>query len=82
MHFSIVSAPGHFCIAALYKFSMYRIVLQSQQNAPSSAAVRPPPAMPGLPLMFNPSQFSQPPVLQQPTMSTGLHYGRRQYPRK
>jgi len=27
MYFSIVSAPGHFCIAALYKFSMYCIVL-------------------------------------------------------
>jgi len=27
MYFSIVSAPGHFCIAALYKYSMYCIVL-------------------------------------------------------
>jgi len=27
IYFSIVSAPGHFCIAALYKFSMYCIVL-------------------------------------------------------
>ena len=27
MYFSIVSAPGHFCIAALYKFSVYCIVL-------------------------------------------------------
>jgi len=27
MYFSIVSAPGHFCIAALCKFSMYCIVL-------------------------------------------------------
>ena len=26
MYFSFVSAPGHFCIAALYKFSMYCIV--------------------------------------------------------
>jgi len=27
MYFTIVSAPGHFCIAALYKSSMYCIVL-------------------------------------------------------
>jgi len=27
MYFSIVSASGHFCIAALYKFSVYCIVL-------------------------------------------------------
>ena len=27
MYFSIVSAPVHFCISALYKFSMYCIVL-------------------------------------------------------
>jgi len=52
--------------------------LQQQTQAAESAA-----AVPALPLMFNPSQFSQPPVLQQPAMSSGLHYGqRRQYPRK
>ena len=27
MYFSIVSVPGHFCIAAPYKFSVYCIVL-------------------------------------------------------
>jgi len=55
-------------------------MLQLQQN---TAAVVPPSTAPGLPLMFDPSQFSQQPVLQQPTLSGGLHYGqRRQYPRK
>jgi len=55
-------------------------MLHLQQATSTAEPV--PPAVPGLPLMFNPSQFSQPPppVLQQPS---GLHYGqRRQYPRK
>jgi len=51
-----------------------------QQN--KAAAVDPAAAVPGQPVMFNPSQFSQQPVLQQPPVSSGLHYGqRRQYPR-
>ena len=29
MYFSIVSAPGHFCIAELYKFSLYCIALET-----------------------------------------------------
>jgi len=32
MYFSIVSAPGHFCIATLYKFSVYCIVLLSEEQ--------------------------------------------------
>jgi len=58
---------------------MIQFLLQLQ-HAPAAESAA---AMPGLPLMFNPSQFSQPPVLQQPAVSSGLHYGqRRQYPQK